>query len=244
VAIVNETLARRTWPNQDPIGRTLRYTEGHDVWRTMRIVGLVRDGKYRSLGEEPRSFIYAPVSQHYTSHELWLLVRGDGRQIAPALRTLVRQMDPNMPFTLVTNLSNVTGVYLLPSRIAAWLAATVALIGLLLAALGIYGVTAYTARQRTREIGVRVALGAKRAEVLRLVTRQGATLAGAGTLLGLGGALLATRLLASLLYGIEPLDLLSFAGGGLLLTAIALVANLIPARRAMRMDPVAALRYE
>lgn len=244
VAIVNETLARRTWPGQDPVGQTLLYAADQNVWRTLQIVGVVRDGKYRSLGEEPRSFIYAPITQHYASHELWLLVRTDGGSVAPALRTLVRQMDPNMPFTLITTLTSVTSVYLLPHRVAAWLAAAVALIGLLLAALGIYGVTAYTVSQRTREIGVRVALGATRAEVLRLVTRQGATLAGAGMLLGLGGAMLATRLLASMLYGIQPLDPISFAGGGLLLTAIALVASLIPARRAMRMDPVAALRYE
>jgi putative ABC transport system permease protein len=244
VAIVNETLARRTWANQDPIGQTLRYTEDEKVWRTLQIVGMVRDGKYRSLGEAPRSFIYVPIGQHYTNHELWLLVRSEGAVVAPALRTLVRQMDPNMPFTLITSLSNVTGVYLLPHRIAAWLAGAVALIGMLLAALGIYGVTAYTVGQRTREIGLRVALGAKRGEVLSLVTRQGVTLAVTGMVLGLCGAVLVTRLLASMLYGIEPLDPLSFAGGGMLLIVIALIASLIPARRAVRMDPVAALRYE
>jgi hypothetical protein len=244
VAIVNETLARRTWPGQDPVGQTLTYAADQNVWRTLQIVGVVRDGKYRSLGEEPRSFIYAPITQHYATHELWLLVRTDGRSVAPALRTLVRQMDPNMPFTLITTLTTVTNVYLLPHRVAAWLATAVALIGLLLAALGIYGVTAYTVSQRTREIGVRVALGAKRPEILRLVTRHAVMLAGAGMLLGLGGAMLATRLLASMLYGIQPLDPLSFAGGAALLIAIALVASLIPAHRAVRLNPVAALRYE
>src|SRR5689334_6600539 len=160
---------------------------------------------------------------------MWLLVRNDGRTVIPALRTLVRQMDPGMPFTMATNLSTVTSVYLMPHRVATWLAAAVAFVGLLLAALGIYAVTAYSASRRTREIGLRVAFGAKRTEVLRVTMRRAVMLAVAGLLLGLGAAIAATRFLASLLYGIKPLDPLSFGAGAMLLLAIAFVASFIPA---------------
>jgi len=242
VAIVNETLARRLWPGQDPVGRTLLYGPPN-ARRPLQIVGVARDAKYRSLGEQPRPFIYVPLAQHYNS-ELWLMMRTSGPSAIPALRALLRDMDPNLPLVQATTLEDATAFGLLPSRIAAWLAGMVGIIGVLLAALGIYGLTAYSVSQRTREIGVRVALGASRIGILRMVLRQATAITGAGLLLGLALALLATRLLTSLLFGVAPIDPMSFAGGAALLTALALLAALIPATRATRVNPMLSLRAE
>jgi predicted lysophospholipase L1 biosynthesis ABC-type transport system permease subunit len=206
-------------------------------------VGVARDAKYRSLGEQPRSVIYVPLAQHYNS-ELWIMMRTAGPSAIPALRSLLRDMDPNLPLVQATTLADATAFALLPSRIAAWLAVMVGVVGVLLAALGIYGLTAYHVSQRTREIGVRMALGASRVGILRMVLRQATTITGAGLLAGLALALLATRLLTSLLYGVAPIDPVSFAGGAALLGTLALLAALIPASRATRVDPVTSLRAE
>jgi putative ABC transport system permease protein len=240
VAIVNETLARRAWPGEDPVGRTILYGVSG---RPLQIVGVARDAKYRTLGEPPRPFLYVPLAQHYEP-ELWLMIRSRNGSAIPALRELVRELDPNLPLVTTAALADMTAVGLLPNRAAMWVATSVGLIGLLLAAIGVYGITAYDVSRRTREIGVRVALGALRRQVMTLVVRRAMLLAAAGAALGMGLAAIAGRFLTALLYGVEPLDPVSFAAGAVLLATCALAASVAPALRAASSDPVTALRAE
>jgi ABC-type antimicrobial peptide transport system permease subunit len=160
------------------------------------------------------------------------------------MRALVREVDPNLPLVSAATLAEMTAFALVPHRLASWIAGTVGLIGLLLVTIGVYGMTAHDVTRRTREIGIRIALGALPWEVLRMVARRAMGLAALGALIGLGAAALATRLLTSLLYGVRPLDPVSFTAGTLVLALLALAASLIPARRAASLDPVEALRVE
>jgi predicted permease len=239
VAIVNETFARRAWPGEQAVGKTLEHHR--EPKRVLHVVGVARDGKYRSLGEEPRAYIYVPLAQNYMA-DLSLLVKTDGRLAASDVRAVVRQIDPNLPVVHIATLAETTAVGLLPHRLAAGIAGAFGLVGLALAAIGIYGITAYNVTQRTREIGVRVALGAARADVLRLVIGQAMRMSATGAAMGLLLAAGATRLLGTLLYGVQPLDPASFASGAVLFCALAFAASLAPARRAAALDPVEALR--
>jgi putative ABC transport system permease protein len=171
-------------------------------------------------------------------------VRPRGPSAIPQLRAAIRGLDPNLPIVQAGTLADMSAFTLFPQRIAAWLAAIVGTTGVLLAALGVYGVTAYNVSQRTREIGLRVALGAVRGEVLRLIVGSAMLLAAVGVGLGLAAAALVTRFLEGLLYGVQPLDAVSFAGGAAIFIALALVAGLIPALRAASVNPVEALRTE
>jgi putative ABC transport system permease protein len=240
VAIVNETFARRAWPGQNAVGK--RFVMGQSR-RPFEVVGVARDAKYRTIGEAPTPFIYVPAAQRYAS-TIWILMRSTGPSVLPEVRALIRAMNPNVPVLQAGTLTDLTAFTLFPQRFAAWLAAIVGTIGLLLAALGVYGITAYNVSQRRREIGIRVALGAVRAQVLRGIVGQGILLAVIGTALGLTAAAFVTRVLEGMLYDIRPLDPVSFAGGALLLVALALVASAIPARRAASIDPVETLRAE
>lgn len=242
VPIVNETLAQRVWPERDPIGELL-IQEGIEGERTLQVVGVARDAKYRTLGESPRGFVYVPLAQQYRP-TLSLLVRRDNVSAIPAIRALVREADPNLPVAQAATLSAMTAFSLVPHRLAGWIAGSVGLIGLLLAAIGVYGIAAHAVTRRTREIGIRVALGALGYQVVGMVVRQSMLLAGIGAVIGLAAAALGTQLLTSLLYGVRSLDPISFAGGAALLTFLALLASLIPARRAARLNPVEALRVE
>jgi predicted permease len=243
VAIINQTLARLAWPNEDAIGQTLLYGATPADARRLQVVGVARDAKYRSLGEDPRPFLYVPFAQQYRS-DLWLMVRRGGRTVIPAVRSMVHQLAPDLPVIQATTLSDATTVGLMPYRIAAWLAGTVAVIGILLAAIGIYGVTAFNVAQRTREIGIRVALGALSSDVMRMVMRQALAVASAGALIGLVVAAIAAQLLAGFLFGLRPLDPLSFTVSALVLISMAIVASIPPARRAARVDPAITLRAE
>ena len=240
VAIVNETFARRLWPNADPIGKTFRNGQ-----RTVAIVGVARDAKYRTLGEAPRNFVYVPLAQRYFTR-MTLLVRTStpDAPVAAPVRRLVAELDPALPILNARSLEEHAAMSLFPQRIALYAAGSLGIVALLLALLGIYGVTAYGVAQRTREIGVRMALGAPRGNVLGLILRQGVMLAGLGVAAGAVIALGATRLLASLLYGVPTTDIVAFAGAALLLVLAAIAASWIPARRAAAVDPVVALRAE
>jgi putative ABC transport system permease protein len=239
VAILNETFARHLYGSDDPVGRTFRNGD-----RTVTVIGIARDGKYRTLGEPPRNFVYVPFAQRYTPR-LNLVVRTTtGAPVAGMIKQLVSELDPALPILDQRTMDDQVATSLFPQRVVLWVAATLASVALLLALLGIYGVVAFSVAQRTREIGVRVALGAQRAEVLSLVLRQGAVLAGIGVAVGALGALAVTRLLASLLYGIPATDLVAFGAAAGLLAAAALAASWIPARRAAAIDPVIALRSE
>jgi predicted permease len=239
VAILNETFARNLFPDQDPLGRTIKNDD-----RTLTIVGVARDSKYRTLGEDRRNFIYVAFAQRYVPR-MTLLVRGEPQApLAAPLRRVIAQIDVNLPIISQRTLEENAALALFPQRVALWVAGSLGVVALLLALLGIYGVTAFSVAQRTREIGVRMALGAQRGNVLGVVLRQGAVLAGAGVLLGAGAALGVTRLLTSLLYGVPATDVVAFGGAAVLLGAAALAASWIPARRAASLDPVVALRAD
>ena len=238
VAIVNETMARRAWPGQDPVGQLLQGRTG----RPLLVVGLVRDTKYRTIGEDPTPFVYISAAQ--TNEAIMrVLMRSRGGSLLPQVRAIVAEMNPNLPMEAST-LRDLTAVVLLPHRLASWLAAAVAIIGAFLAAIGIYGLAAYNVTQRTREIGIRVALGALRRQVMRVILVGAATPVVIGAVVGLLASSLATNLLAGMLYGVRPLDPVSFVGGALIFIAVAAFASLFPARRAASVNPVDALRAE
>ncbi|HEX6630488.1 MAG TPA: ABC transporter permease [Gemmatimonadaceae bacterium] len=240
VAIINETLARTLWPGEQAVGRTFVNDD-----RVVTVVGVTRDAKYRSLGQEPHGFIYVPFGQRYMPR-VTLLTRTAPEAPSPAaaVRRLVGELDASLPVVNQQTLVDYTAMSTFPQRVALYVAGSLGVVALLLAVLGIYGVTAYSVARRTRELGIRVALGATRGGVLRLVLREGAVLAGVGAVIGLVGSAVVTRLLASLLYGVPPLDPLAFGGAAALLVAAALVAAYLPARRAAAVDPTIALRSE
>jgi putative ABC transport system permease protein len=243
VAVVNETLARQFWPGKHAVGQRLRPTEGTNPRDNVEIVGVVRDSKYVTVGEEPRPFLYQPLAQEYTPR-ITLLVRTAGTP-ATALATIKRELaalDPALPVFNVATLTDATSVSLLPARIAGGLLGALGILALVLAALGIYGVLSFLVRARTREIGVRVAIGATPRAVIAIVVRQAMTWTVAGAAIGVVLAFLLTRFLTAFLYGISPTDPLTFAGVALLLGLVAGLAALLPAVRASRMDPLVALR--
>jgi putative ABC transport system permease protein len=173
-----------------------------------------------------------------------LLVRTAGASAIPMMRTLVRELNPNLPVTQALPLAEINALELVPQRLAAAVAATFGIVGLLLAAIGIHGVASYNVNQRVREIGIRVALGADRNTVLAMIVRQGALLTGLGVAIGLAAGAIVAQLVRSLLFGVSPIDPIAFAGGGALFLAVAVAATLGPARRAARVDPMIALRAE
>jgi predicted permease len=245
VAIVNQTLAERFWPGQSPIGKRFRFGRGGDL---VEVVGLARDGKYVLLGEQPRPYLYLPMDQEYRSPAtLHIRAAGDPMALVPGIRRVLASLDPDLPVYNIRTMEEhlrQSAMAMMPLRMAATLAGVQGALGLLLAMMGIYGVVSYVANQRTREIGLRVALGARRIDVVRLVIREGWHL----TLIGLGiGMVIALTMamgLSRLLYGLNPFNLLVFGVVLGLLSALALIACFLPARRAARLDPMAALRCE
>ena len=238
VVIINDTLARRYFPNEDPIGHRIRRGQ----WRT--IVGVVGSVKHQQPMRDPVPMMYLPFAQ--SPGPAWVVVRtaGDPVKLAAVARGVVRALDPDVPVLRLRTMRQVVSDSLSEERLITSLVAGFSLFALALAAIGIYGVIAYSVSQRTHEMGVRFALGASSGHVLALVVRKGALLAGAGVVVGVPAALAASRVMASLLHGISPRDLTVFAGVPAVLLAVALLASYIPARRAARVDPLVALRYE
>jgi putative ABC transport system permease protein len=241
--IVNEAFARRYFEGDDPIGKRMSFRGAQGPWS--EIIGVARDSKYRTLGESPRPFAYVPLAQnHETGMALHVRTTGNPTGLAAAVRHEVQSLDQNLPVTELQTLSGVLAGSLFAARIGAVLLAVFGSLALLLAAIGLYGVMSYTVSRRTREIGIRMALGAATGNVLRLVLKEGMSLVGSGVAVGLIVAAAVTRLLASFLYGVSALDAATFVAIPLLLALVAFLASYLPARRAAKVDPMIALRYE
>lgn len=240
VLMINDAFAKRFWPGQSAIGKTVR-TAGKE--RT--VVGVVPTGKYVRLGEDPAPFFWMPVTQHWTSGLTVVVhVKGDASSFIPTLRAEVHALDANLPLTSVKTLDQYLGIALLPSRLAGTVLGVFGLLGLILAAVGVYGVMSYSVSQRTREIGIRMAIGATPSQVVRLVMRQGLSLVLIGVAIGLAGAMGASQLLKSVLYGGQALDPITFSLVPIVLVGVAALATWLPSRRAALVDPMRALRYD
>jgi predicted permease len=241
VAIINETMAQRFWPGQSPLGRKF------NIWRgDVTIVGVVKSGKYRSLNESPRCFLFLPYQQGVWDLNLGVALRttGNPQTMVNTLREAIHGLDPRVEIWAGLTMVDYIKPAFLAQGITATLLTALGAVALILAAMGIYGVMAYVVSQRTQEIGIRVALGASVPDVLRLIVGQGMTLGAWGIVCGLAGALLVTRLLATFLYGVSPFDPVTFAAVSGVLALVVLMACLLPACRAARVDPQIALRYE
>ena len=239
VAIINERLASTIWPGEEAIGKTFRNED-----RTLTVVGVARDAKYRTLGESPRGFIYVPFGQRY-SDQMSLLVRTTAEaSMAMPVRRLVAELDPSLPILLSQSMEEHTAIGLFPQRVAVWVAGSLGAVALLLALIGIYGVTAFGVAQRTREIGIRIALGSTQRSVLGSVVGQGLRLGAIGVVLGIVAAGAVTRLLEGMLFGVPGTDPIALGAAGAALLGAALLASWLPARRAARIDPMVALRQE
>lgn len=251
VAVINQAMAETYWRGEDPLGKRLRLGAGRagvgqrasKTWIT--IVGVIADARTESLANASVPQIYLSLYQE-TPKELAIFLRGDlnASAIPEEVRAMVQSVDPQLPVYGARTLNDAVTASLEQRRFSMDIVAAFAVTALLLAALGIYGVISYIVNERTHEIGIRLALGAQRADILKMVLRQGLSLAIAGAAVGLVGALIVSHLMAGLLYGVRPTDLLTFAGVAILLISVALLACYIPARRAMRVDPLVALRYE
>ena len=245
VAVINERMAARYWPNEDPVGRriTLGLPRPDNPWIT--IVGIAKDVPHRAVDSKPEPDWYASRLLSPQRHR-YVFVRSvlPAATITAAIRSTVTSIDPHQPLTSVKTMQDVISTTTAPRRFNALLLGVFAAIALVLATLGIYSVISYSITLRTQEIGIRMALGARAADVLKLVVSNGMTLALVGVALGLGGAFALTRLLANLLYHVTPTDALTFAGVASALVIVALIACYIPARRATRVDPLVALRDE
>jgi predicted permease len=244
VAIINETLAARTWPGEDPIGKTLLFGSLKDGTPTV-VIGLARNAKYRSIGEDPIPMIYLPFAQQ-GRRKLSLVVRMSPGAPDPAraLREAVHALDPALPIAQIAPMEQVVGLALLPNRIAMGLALVFGATGLLLAAVGLYGILSYMVSRRRREIGIRMALGAAAADVRKLVLGDGLRLVLVGLTLGFAGAALVSRLLRSFLFGVSPLDPVTYGSIALLLGTVAALACLVPVRRALTTEPLEVLRHD
>jgi predicted permease len=245
VAIVNQAFARRYFPNQDPLGQTILIRYPLLNLRTREIVGIVGDVRFRSLGEPAPPTIYTPYRQAAFA-VIRVVVRTAGNPLlaVSAVRAQLAQIDPTIPLSAVTTALRAERETLSQPRFRTLLLGAFAGLALLLATIGIFGVISYSIGQRTHEMGIRMALGARRQDVLKLVVGQGMTLAVIGVSLGIGASLGLTRFLARMLYGVKPADPLTFIVVALILMGVALLACYIPARRATKVDPIVALRYE
>ncbi len=243
VVIVNQTLARRMWPGESPLGKRIQLRSSEEP--QLEVVGVARDAKYRSLSEEPLTMVYIPYAQRPTANMvLFARYRDEQAAVTTSIRDIVSDLEPGLPVDANAPYEDIMGIALLPNRAAAIMTTIFGALGLLLASLGLYGVLAYTVSRRTREFGVRMALGARVGDIRAQVVRDGVKLVAIGLAIGLALALPVSFEVRYLLYGISPTDPIAFVGTALLLLAVAIAASYLPARRATRVSPVDALRSE
>ncbi len=256
VVVISEATARRFWPNEDAIGKHIRIGsekgtmsfpgESDPFIASSEVIGIARDVRSLDLRKIDESYLYLPLSQsRQWTRTLLVRTGSDPRTLLPAIGHEVRRLDANLP-VIAAPLNTMISMdpYFVVSRIGGVLASIVGSLGLLLACMGVYGMVSYSVAQRTREIGIRMALGAQDLQVVRLVVHEGFRPIAAGILAGIVVAAAVSRLLTATLFGLSSLDAISFAGVSLLLASIALLATWLPARRATRVDPIVALRYE
>jgi predicted permease len=241
VLVINETMAQRLWPDRDAIGQIA--LNGRDEWQVVGVVGDVRHG---ALEQKGGLEMYFPIAQNRDWGSLDLVIRAKAPldSLVPSVRAALRSVDPNLPSSDFKPLEQLVDQAVSPRRFVTALLGVFSLLALILASLGIYGVISYSVTQRTNEIGIRIALGAQTPAVLKLIIGQGVKLALIGLGIGLTAAFVLTRVLSSLLFGVGATDPLTFTGIAVLLTTVALLACYIPARRATKVDPMIALRYE
>jgi putative ABC transport system permease protein len=243
VIIINETMAQQLFPDEDPLGKRIHITMGEKLYR--EVVGVVGDVKQNGLDQKTPYETYEPFAQEpFGGMSLVVRTAGDPTQLSNAIRGEVLSIDKDQPVSSIKPLAELVRSSIAQQRFAMLLLGVFAGVAMLLAGVGIYGVMSYSVTQRTHEIGIRMALGASPRNVLRLVVGHGLLLTLIGVALGLGVALLLTKVMASLLFSVSATDLATFVIFSASLTAIALVACLVPARRALKVDPMIALRYE
>jgi predicted permease len=242
VAIINETMARTYWPDQNPVGQ--RYHTDSLDGPTVEIVGVCRDYDVRTVGDKRPYLHQALNQQEFTRASVVVRTPGDPSTMVGRLRKELLAMEPNLIFLEANPMTKIIEVTLLPVSLGAVLIGTFGVLGMILAAVGLYGVIAYSVARRSHEIGLRMALGAETKEVLKMVIKQGMVIAAIGVALGLLGGAAVSRVLSVALYGVNPIDPWSFGAAAILLLSVALLANYIPAKRATRIDPIIALRYE
>jgi putative ABC transport system permease protein len=244
VALISQTMATQFFGNEDPLGRWLHHD---DLPSKVTVAGVVKDAKYSSAGEDDMADVYLPYLQlprDLGGMNVEIRTRIDPLSLVPQIRELVAQIDRNIPISDVRTQQEQVSESLLQQRLFARLSSFFGLLALLLVGVGLYGLVAYAAAQRTHEIGVRIALGAPREDILQLVVGQGLKVTLIGVGIGVVVAFVLTRFISSLLYGVKPADPVTFGAVSLILIAVALLASYLPARRATKVDPTVALRYE
>ena len=249
VAIINATMANKYFHGEDPIGRQVGVGDSRMALRT--VVGVVADIKHSSLREPASAEMFVPYTQNdvrvwpsMQSMQFVLRTKAEPASLSRQIREAVHAIDPEIPIAEMATLSEIVDSSVTADRFSMLLLSAFGLLALLLASIGIYGVVSWSVLQQTSEIGIRIALGAQRQQILLMVLGQGARLACAGIGIGLVAAFAATRLIARFLYGVQATDPATFAAVSLLLIAVALLASYLPARRAMRIDPMKAIRLE
>jgi putative ABC transport system permease protein len=245
VVVVNQTMADRFWPEEEPLGARIRLAPSTENERTVTVIGVVGDSKHFLMNEDPASILYLPQLQEST-HRRFLAIRTRGEPLSfvDGARNAVWSVDPAIPVTTIRTMNRVVTESLGPWSGGTLVVGVLGFGAVLLAALGIYGVISFSVGQRTHEMGIRIALGAEKRSILRLILKQGLILTGTGVAIGIAGTFALSRLMQALLFGVGALDPLTFLGTPIFLTVVALAASYIPALRATGVDPISALRYE
>ena len=244
VAVVSETFVKQVWPGQSGVGRVFMQRTDEEKEHPVTIVGVARDAKYRYVSSANAPFIYVPMSQQPIPVMEFYVRHAPGRQVAQEIRTVMAQVEPNVPVLMVQSFDDATSIGLLPQKLAAWIAGSVGTIGVFLAALGLYGLMAFLVAQRTKEIAIRMALGASNGDMRAMVLRQAGTLGAIGGVIGLLLAAGIGTLAQALLVGVPPIDPASFGGTALMFLIVLAIAAWTPANRAAATDPATALRSE